>query len=119
MDLNGCVLAGRLDYLSEIRTRLRFLNFLLTRYEESMFALPPSSINVRSPLYHPFSFLLFCSVSVFYPLVLPHAHYDTLWDCLVTRAITPSERDECFNWLIFARKEPQDAFVVRISIRHP
>lgn len=42
--------------------------------------------------------------------VVHDSKFDIMWDNLIEKALTNAERDECFMWLIQARKPPVDCF---------
>ncbi|KAL6065920.1 USP domain-containing protein [Balamuthia mandrillaris] len=70
-------LRPRFTYIEEIKTRLEFLEFVLTN----------SSISLSA------------------------AQVDVLWDCFITNALIPEEREACFAWLEKSRVNKSDGFV--------
>jgi hypothetical protein len=94
-------LSGRLSYAHEIKTRLQFLNFVLTYFDEGI------SIFF---FFSSFFCLSLLPNSLQNKLVLEYSNYDSLWVLLVDNSITPVECDEFFSWLIGARREPPDGY---------
>ncbi len=68
----------RYTHMQHVRTRLEFLEFILSN----------SAINLTA------------------------GQVDILWDCLITNALVPEEREACFAWLEKSRLNKTDGFVV-------
>lgn len=81
---NTAILSGRLEYITEIKTRLKILSTLLTNYE------PGTKKKVT--FFRESQWLV----------VLHNRYYVSIFTCVIQNALTEQERDAGFNWFLQA-----------------